>query len=208
MESMSLRHFLRVLSLISITIIGLPAQIIEFESGGYKYQTLTRNELTIMFAQLPSHVRGYAILQVAISNGSKIYYTVKPENFVYYREDGSALEPTPARDVVNSLVEKASRGDVVKLVTAYESSIYGNIRYKSTNGYEQRRQSALAEVSSAKIKAAAAASAIAFVQTRLAPGQSTDGAVFYPNSGHMLGAGKLTIQAAGAIFEFPMVSSN
>ena len=198
----------RALPIMAITILGLPAQIIEFESGGFKYQTLTRNELTIMFAQLPSHVRGYAILQVAISNGSKIYYTVKPENFVYYREDGSTIEPTPARDVVNSLVEKASRGDVVKLVTAYESSIYGNIRYKSTNGYEQRRQSALAEVSSAKIKAAAAASAIAFVQTRLAPGQSTDGAVFYPNAGHMLGAGKLTIKAAGATFDFPMVSSN
>ncbi len=206
--SMSLGRFLRIVSLLAITILGLPGQIIEFESGGYKYQTLTRNGLTIMFAQLPAHVRGYAILQVAISNGSKIYYTVKPENFVYYREDGSAIEPTPARDVVNSLVEKASRGDVVKLVTAYESSIYGNTRYKSTNGYEQRRQSALAEVSSAKIKAAAAASAISFVQTRLAPGQSTDGAVFYSNSGRMLGAGKLMITAAGATFEFPMVSSN
>ena len=205
---MSLRRFLRILSILATTILGLQAQVIEFESGGYKYQTLTRNELTIMFAQLPSHVRGYAILQVAISNGSKIYATVKPENFVYYREDGSAIEPTPARVVVNSLVEKASRGDVVKLVTAYESSIYGNARFKSTNGYEQRRQSALAEVSSAKIKAAAAASAIAFVQTRLAPGQSTDGAVFYPNFGRELGPGKLIIKAVGATFEFPMVSSN
>ncbi|MEP6534284.1 MAG: hypothetical protein ABJF23_03130 [Bryobacteraceae bacterium] len=205
---MGFTRFPRIVLLLAVTILGLPAQIIEFESGGYKYQTLTRNELTIMFAQLPSHVRGYAILQVAVSNGSKIYYTVQPENFVYYREDGSAIEPTPARVVVNSLVEKASRGDVVKLVTAYESGIYGNSRFNSTNGYEQRRQSALAEVSSAKIKAAAAASAIAFVPTRLAPGQSTDGAVFYPNAGRMLGAGKLMIKAAGAIFEFPMVSSN
>jgi hypothetical protein len=96
----------------------------------------------------------------------------------------------------------------VKLVTTYETSIYGNNRFKSTNGYEQRRQSALAEVSSAKIKAAAAASAISFVQTRLAPGQSTDGAIFYPNSGKVLGAGKLVVKAAGAVFEFPMVSSN
>ncbi|MEO8126651.1 MAG: hypothetical protein ABI822_06125 [Bryobacteraceae bacterium] len=205
---MGFTRFPRIVLLLAVTILGLPAQIIEFESGGYKYQTLTRNELTIMFAQLPSHVRGYAILQVAVSNGSKIYYTVQPENFVYYREDGSAIEPTPARVVVNSLVEKASRGDVVKLVTAYESGIYGNSRFNSTNGYEQRRQSALAEVSSAKIKAAAAASAIAFVPTRLAPGQSTDGAVFYPNAGRMLGAGKLMIKAAGATFEFPMVSSN
>jgi hypothetical protein len=197
-----------MLALLAVASLGLIAQVIEFESNGFHYQTLTKNELTIMFAQLPSHVRGYSILQVAVSNGSKIYYTVKPENFVFYRDDGSAIEPTPARDVVNSLVEKASRGDVVKLVTAYESGIYGNNRYKSTNGYEQRRQSALAEVSSAKIKAAAAASAIAFVQTRLAPGQSTDGAVFYPNAGRLLGGGKLLIKAAGATFEFPMLSSN
>jgi hypothetical protein len=205
---MSLGRLWRLVAVMAITSLSLPAQIIEFESGGYRYQTLTKNELTIMFAQLPSHVRGYAILQVAVSNGSKVVYTVKPETFIYYREDGTAIPPTPARDVVNSLVEKASRGDVVKLVTAYESGLYGNSRYRSTNGYEQRRQSALAEVSSAKIKAAAAASAIAFVQARLAPGQSTDGAVFYPNAGRMLGAGKLTIQAAGATFEFPMVSSN
>jgi hypothetical protein len=38
---------------------------------------------------------------------------------------------------------------------------------------------ALAEFTSTRIKAAAAASAIALVQTKLAPGQSTDGAVFY-----------------------------
>ncbi len=205
---MSPIRFLCITALCASMVFGLSAQIIEFESGGYKYQTLTKNGLTVMFAQLPSHVRGYSILQVAVSNGSKIYYTVKPEDFVYYREDGSALESSPAREVVNSLVEKASRGDVVKLVTAYESSLYGNNRYKSSNGYEQRRQSALAEVSSAKIKAAAAASAIAFVQTRLAPGQSTDGAIFYPNGGKMLGAGKLIVRAAGASFDFPMVLSN
>src|SRR5258708_1531036 len=133
MRSMSC---LRIPALIAIATFGLCGQIIEFESGGYKYQTLTKNDLTIMFAQLPSHVRGYSILQVAVSNGSKIYYTVKPENFVYYREDGSAIEPTPARDVVNSLVEKASRGDVVKLVTPYETAIYGTTHYKPTNRYK------------------------------------------------------------------------
>jgi hypothetical protein len=44
---------------------------------------------------------------------------------------------------------------------------------RSTNGYESRRQQYLAEVASTKIKAAAAASAIALVQTKLAAGQST-----------------------------------
>lgn len=189
-------------------IAGLSAQVIEFESGGYKYQTLTKNGVTIMYAQLPSHVREYCILQVAISNGSKSSYVVSPEDFVFHREDGAVVSATTADTVVNEIMRKASRNDVIKLVSAYENSIYGNSKYKATNGFEQRRQSALAEVVSAKIKAAAAASAIALVPTRLAPGQSTDGAVFYPNAGKPLGVGKLLVRAAGATFEFPMVSSN
>jgi hypothetical protein len=181
-----------------------PAQVIQFESGGYTYQTLTKNGVTIMFAQLPDRVREFSILQVAVSNGSKAPCTMKPEDFVFVRDDGSAIAGSPAPDVINELTQKGSRHDVMKLVAAYETSLYGNSRYRATNGYEARRQSALAEVSSTKIKAAAAASAIAFVPTRLAPGQSTDGAVFYPTFGKMLGAGKLVIRTAGAIFEFPI----
>ncbi len=185
---------------------SLSAQVIEFESNGYKYKTLTKNGLTIMFAPLPSHVREFAILQIAVSNGSKSNYTLKPEDFVFYREDGNALAGSPAREVINELIQKASRHDVIKLVTAYENGLYGNSQYKSTNGYEVRRQNALAET--AKIKAAAAASAIAFVPTRLLPGQSTDGAVFYATAGKPLGAGKLVVQVAGMSFEFPVLSSN
>jgi hypothetical protein len=201
------RCFPRVI-LAFLCVFGAAGQVIEFESGGYKYQALTKNNVTIMYAQLPSHVREYCILQVAISNGSKSTYVVKPEDFVFRREDGAVVAATSADDVVNEIMHKATRNDVIKLVGAYENSIYGNTKYKATNGFEQRRQSALAEVASAKIKAAAAASAIALVPTRLAPGQSTDGAVFYANAGKPLGAGKLTVRAAGATFEFPMVSSN
>ena len=191
----------RILGLVGLCV-PLWAQIIEFESGGLKYQTLTKNGLTIMVASLPSHVRDYSILQVAISNGSPIPWTVKPEDFSYWRPDGQPIHSTPARAVVNELMAKASRGDVIKLVSAYENSLYGLARFKSTNGYEARRQSALAEVSSTKIKAAAAASAIAFVLTKLAPGQSTDGAVFYATAGKPLGPGRLIVNAAGERFEF------
>src|SRR5947209_4643806 len=97
-----------------------PAQVIEFESGGLKYQTLTKNGLTIMVASLPSHVRQFTILQVAVSNGSPVSWTVKPEDFSFRGSDGRVLEARQARDVVNSLMERASRGDVIKLVTAYE----------------------------------------------------------------------------------------
>ncbi len=181
----------------------LRSQVIQFESNGLKYQTLTKGNVTIMFAIMPSHIRDYSVLQVAVSNGSPVAWIIKPEDFKFHRHDGEAITPSSAREVVNSLIEKASRGDVIKLVTAYEAGIYGNPNLKSfTNGYESRRRSALAEVSSAKIKAAAAASAIGFVQTKLNPGQSVDGAVFYPTNGKPLGPGHLVIEAAGETFEF------
>ena len=178
------------------------AQVIDFESGGLHYRTLTRNGFTIMFASLPSHVRAYAVMQVAVSNGSNISWTVKPEDFSFYRPDGVVIQAAPAAEVVDSLMTRASRGDVIHLVTAYETAIYGNSRLKSTNGYEARRQNALAEVGSAKLKAAAAASAIALVSTSLSSGDSTDGAVFFPSNGKPLGAGKLIVHAAGEVFEF------
>lgn len=199
---------MRALTAVFALSLGVTAQVIEFESGGLKYQTLTRNGLTVMYAQLPSHVREYSVLQVAISNGSKTPCVIKPEDFIFYKSDGETVHAVPATVVVTNLVEKASRHDVIKLVVAYEGGIYGNSKMKSTNGYEVRRQNALAEVGSPKIKAAAAASAIAFVNTRLQPGESTDGAVFYSNAGKPLGGGRLQVKTSGGTFEFPMVSSN
>jgi hypothetical protein len=196
----------RALQIFCLVCVSLHAQVIDFESNGYRYKTMTKNGLTIMFAALPAQVREYSILQVAVSNGSKIPYSLKPEDFVFYREDGSVLPGSPTRSVINELIQKASRHDVIKLVTAYENGLYGNTQYKSTNGYEVRRQNALAET--AKIKAAAAASAIAFVPTKLLPGQSTDGAVFYATAGKPIGSGKQIVRDADMTFEFPVVSSN
>lgn len=200
--------FLRATCALWLSVTAAGAQIIEFESNGLKYQTLTREGVTLMFAPIPSHVRGYTILQVAVQNGSPVTWTVKPEDFSILHEDGTAIPATPARTVVNEMIDKAGRGDVIKLVTAYESTLYGNPRYKATNGYEARRQNALAEFGGNKIKAAAAASAIVMVPTKLKSGESTDGAVFFPEGTKSLPTGKLVVHAAGAVFEFPMVSSN
>ena len=178
------------------------AQAIEFESNGLKYQTLTKGGLTIMYAPLISHVREYTILQVAISNGSPISWSIRPEDFEFQRTDGTVIPAQPARDVIASLMGRAGRGDVIKLVTAYETTLYGISNFKSTNGFEARRESALAEVSSTKIKAAAAASAIAFVQMKLKPGQSTDGAVFYATAGKPMGPGRVVVHAGGEVFQF------
>jgi len=178
------------------------AQVIEFESGGLHYQTLTRRGVTVMFAHMPAHVHDFNIVQVAVSNGSQGPYTIRPEDFRFVRADGTVVRATPARDVVNMLLEKGSRNDVIRLVSAYESGLYGIQRMLSTNGYEQRRQAALAEVQSTKVKAAAAASAIALVQIKLLAGQSTDGAVFFPHEGKALNGGRLVINTNTDTFEF------
>ncbi len=190
---------------LAIVLAGLTrAQIIEFESGGLKYQALTHSGLTVMFSPLAMRIRDYAIVQVAVSNGSPISWTIRSEDFRFERADGTMMEALPARTVVNTLIDKGTRGDVIKLVAAYEASLYNNAQIHSTNGYEARRQNFFAEVGSTKLKAAAAASAIALGITKLAPGQSTDGAIFYPNQGKPLGAGRLIVHAAGEDFVFPV----
>ena len=155
-----------------------------------------------MFAALPTKIREYSILQVAVSNGSPIAWSIKPEDFKLEKGEGSQMQALPARTVVNNMLQRASRGDVTKLVTAYEAALYGNARMHSTNGYESRRQDALAEVGSTRLKAAAVASAIVLVPTKLAPGQSTDGAVFYSTAGKPIGSARLKVDAAGETFEF------
>lgn len=197
------RDVIHACGLLALCLPACGAQIIEFESGGLRYQTLTKNGVTVMFAALPTNVRGYSILQVAVSNGSQLSWVVKPQDFVFERAAGPAIPAEPARRVVEEFVQRAGRNDVIKLVSTYEMGLYGLQRIQSTNGYEQRRQAALAELTNSRLKAAAAASAIAFVETRLRPGQSTDGAVFYPNAGKPLGPGKLVARVAGEVYEFP-----
>jgi hypothetical protein len=157
-----------------------------------------------MFAQLPGHLRDYQILQAGIANGSGTSLVVRPEDFMFERPDGSRIYATAAKTVVDEVLERATRGDIIKLISTYENSLNGVARFRSTNGYEARRQNFLAESGSARLRAAAAASAIALVETRLKPGESTDGAVFFymgARSG-TLGPGRLTVRAGGQVFEF------
>jgi hypothetical protein len=184
--------------------VAIRTQVIPFESGGLKYKALTRGGMTIMFAQLPTRVRDFSILQVSISNGSPVSWQVKPEDFRFERDAGTPIQALPADTVVGTLLRKASRNDVSKLISAYEMALNGNVQMHSTNGYEARRQSAMGEGGAARMRAAAAASALALVPTKLEPGQSTDGAVFYPSTGKPLGAGRLIVNEAGEEFVFPV----
>ena len=189
-----------------VLILGLlyplaTAQVIEFESHGLKYQTLTRSGVTVMFAPLPVHVREYAILQLAVSNGSAGPYVIKPEDFYYLKNGGEIIHASPANSVISMLMQKGSGSDVIKLVGTYENALYGIPNMKSTNGYESRRQAALA-FGASKLRVAATASAVALVQTKLAPGETTDGAIFLVTEGKAVGAGHLQVRTNTDLFDF------
>ena len=187
---------------LAAAVVASPQQAIEFENGGLKYQTLTRKGVTVMFTRMTSHVHDYSMWQVAISNGSDAYWSVKPEDFAFRRADGRVFPAVPARDVVQQMLSRGSHADMVKLITSYESALYGIPHMKISNGYEQRRQNAMAEGVSARFKAAAAASAIVLVAARVAPGESTDGAVFVPGDNRQIANGRLTLRSNGQVFEF------
>ena len=194
----------RVLALVVLTMASLVAmrgQVIEFESNGLKYQTLTKSGVTVIFAQLPDPISDYSIIQVSVSNGSAAPYVIRPEDFSFQRADGSVSRGVPAKDVVQVLYRKGSAADVVKLVTTYEAAVFGNSHIRSTNGYEQRRQGALAATNT-RVRAAATASALALVQTKLTPGESTDGAVFFTSIGKPLGPGRLVVRTNTDTFQF------
>ena len=202
---MAFCRFLGVVGVLASTLaLSCQAQVIEFESNGLNYQTLSKGGVTIMYAPLPTHIKDYSIIQIAVSNGSPISWTLKPEDFAFERTDGEVVPGSTAKSVVTRLMQSGGRTDVIKLVQTYEMSIYGLTRFKSTNGYEQRRQAAFGSVSSTKLKAAAAASAVAFSSTKLPPGQSTDGAIFFEHSGKGLGAGRLVVKAGGEVFRFDL----
>ncbi|HEY3826704.1 MAG TPA: hypothetical protein VGL82_19225 [Bryobacteraceae bacterium] len=187
-------------AILSVAVYG---QVIEYEANGLKYQTLSRKGLTLIVTRMPDHVAGFGLFQVSISNGSDIYWTIQPEDFTYVRQETSTTAIS-AGQVVDVLLDKGSHTDVIKLVTSYENSLYGIPHMKSSNGYEQRRQGAMTYGINAKLKAAATASAIALAQTRLAPGQSTDGSIFIPLTHELktLVGGRLIFREYGETFEF------
>jgi len=185
-----------------------PQLPIEFESKGMQYEALTKEGITVMFAPLPPHIKDYNIVQVTVTNGSLVSWTIKPGDFTFIRQDGTVLQPVSADQVVESLLEKASRSDVIKLQLLYEDSIYSLSNFRSTNGYEQRREAAMTQFVNKEFKAAAAASAITLVPTKLKTGDSTDGAVFFENrtKDKTLGPGRLLARTCGQTFVFEVYS--
>src|SRR5580658_3941041 len=82
----------------------LCAQVIEFESNGQKYQTLTRSGVTIIFSHVANRLHEYAVIHVAVSNGSTAPYVLRPEDFSYVRANGQSIQAATAQTVVNMLM--------------------------------------------------------------------------------------------------------
>jgi hypothetical protein len=191
------------LNLAEINRLPVPTPL-DFQSRGLDYEALTRDGITVMFATLPPHIKDFNIIQITVTNGSPVSWTVRPEDFIFIRPDGTILQSVSADYVVESLLEKASRNDVIKLQMLYEDTIYALSNFRSTNGYEKRREAAYAQFVNRGFKAAAAASAITLVATKLRSGESTDGAVFFTNKSKEkgLGAGRLVVRTCGETFLF------
>jgi len=182
-------------------LFGASDQVIQFHSNGLNYQALTHEGLTLMYARMPLAVREFAVVQVALSNGSGEAWKVQPSDFYFESDDGRVLRGVPENAVVYNFFRRAGTDDAIKLQAAYEKAIYSNQHIRSNNGYEQRRQYAMA-MGPTGLKAAAAASAIAFVETELKPGDSTDGAVFFVNQGKELGAGRFVARLGETVYVF------
>src|ERR1043165_4662870 len=106
----------RLVALVSLGIAifcQARGQVIEFDSNGLKYQTLTRSGVTVIFAHLPNQVSEYSIIQVSVANGSGAPYTIRPEDFTFVRSDLSPLRGHPAKEVVAELYRKGSGSDVM-----------------------------------------------------------------------------------------------
>lgn len=181
---------------------------LEFQSHGLDYEALTKEGITVMFAVLPQQLKEFHILQVTITNGSPVSWAVRPTDFSFLRQDGVVMPALTADEVVSALLDKASRNDVIKLQLLYENTIYALANYRPTNGYEKRREAAMAQFVNMRFSAAAAASAIALAPLKLQPGDSTDGAIFFINhpKEKSLGTGLLVARTCDQTFNFQIAA--
>ncbi len=191
----------RFAALLATALISVYAQVIQFESNGMDYQVQTRNGLTLMCAPMPLTTSRYALMHVAVSNGSGQTRQINAADFAFEYSDGTVVRAVSEQQVIGDFFRTAKRSELLKLQSAYEKALYNNQFIRPNNGYEKRRLSALA-IGPRGLKASAAAAAISFVSGKLAPGDSTDGALFFPTSGRALGRGRIVATLDTEDFEF------
>ena len=60
---------------------------IEFQSHGLDYEAFTKAGITVMFAKLPPHIKDFNIVQITVTNGSLVSWTVRPSDFSFARQE-------------------------------------------------------------------------------------------------------------------------
>ena len=151
---------------------------------------MTKGGLTLMCAPMPVKTSRYALVHVAVSNGSEVTWQVNATDFAFEFDRGVLVRAESEESVIGDFFREAGRSELSKLQSAYEKALYNNQYIRPNNGYEKRRQSALA-IGPRGLKAASAAAALTFVSGKLSPGDSTDGALFFPTSGRQLNTGRI-----------------
>ena len=167
---------------------------------------LSRGGVTVMIAPLDRAILEYSTAQVWVSNGSKGVVRVNPQAFSMSVQVAGQSEPrtmagTAEGVVLSEILKRARSHDVLELVRAYETTLFGFANERSLNYYQQRKQQALA--GAGRMRAAATASAIILPEKVLRPGEVVDGTVFFRTEGKHLRVASLSARLAGAVFEFP-----
>lgn len=182
---------------------------IEVPYKGLRYSMLSRGGVTVMIAPLDRAILEYSTAQVWVSNGSKSVVRVSPQAFSMSVEAAGQSEPRTMPGaaegaVLNEILKRARSHDMLELVKAYETMLFGFANERSLGYYQQRKQQALATVGGGgKMRATAIASAIILPEKVLRPGEVVDGTVFFRTEGKHLRIALLSARLAGAVFEFP-----
>ncbi len=182
---------------------GPPA--IEVPYKGLRYSMLSRGGVTVMMAPLDRNILEYSTAQVWISNGSNRPVRVSPQFFrMVFDGSSEPLKGTPDNTVLNDVMKRAKPHDIVELVKAYETTLFGFANEKSMGYYQKRKQQALASFGGGgKLRAAATASAIILPENLLRPGEIVDGTVFFRTEGRRQRVTTLGAELAGSLFDFP-----
>ena len=135
---------------------------IEFTSHGLEYEALPKRASRDVRVPAATHQR-FQYYSGHRNHGSPVSWTVKPADFSFVRQDGVVLASVSADQVVESMLQKAGRNDVIKLQLLYEDSIMRYRIFARQTDTSSAREAAMAQFVDRGFKAAAAASAITMV---------------------------------------------
>lgn len=161
------------------------AQTIDVPYRGLEYSMLSKEGVTVMVAPLELSILDYSAAHVWITNGSSRAISVGPQVFTARARSPKHPQPAEFRGlsdglVVREVLKRARFGDIMSLVRAYERNLYGFKNPQAVNYYQARKQIAMAEGGSRRMRAAATVSALVLQKTEIPPGEFREGTVFFP----------------------------